>query len=162
MKRMIALILALMMALALCACGNTPTSNTTGKDTQSGQQAQDKDNSADEPTEQEQYAKVTYANGTTETFDVGELPSLCRENKFAFNQKYAGNKAEVVAKVTSIGSGYGTYGFCGIDFSGGWNVYLKTDDPVLVDLRNGMTVKIVGTLQEDSWSIGGASVTIIE
>lgn len=144
MKKAISLLLALVMALSLCACA----SSTNTQDSQTN-----KTNT---------YEKVTFSDGSTETLELGEIPSMIHENQYAYNQKYAGNKIEVVTTVTSIGSSYGMAGFVPIKFAGGWDVYLKESTSVIVDLRNGTTVKITGTLQEDSWSIGNATVTIIE
>ncbi|MBQ6706425.1 MAG: hypothetical protein IJN07_02805 [Clostridia bacterium] len=105
------------------------------------------------------YAKVTYSNGVTETLDVGEIPDLCSENVTAFNQKYAGQEIEVVDKISDIGSGYGTYGFIMIDTKNGWGICLKSDDPIIAELRDGDTVKIIGELVTQSVTIQNATVT---
>lgn len=87
---------------------------------------------------------------------------MVRENQYAYNNKYAGNKVEIVTTVTDIESNYGMAGFVPIDFVGGWNCYLNEDTPVILDLRNGTLVKVEGTLTTDSWSVQGATVTIME
>ena len=146
MKRALAMMMTLCMLLSLCACGSALT-GTGGSET--GAKA-------------DTYAKVTFSDGTSETFDVGEIPAMIRENQYAYNNKYAGNQIEVVTTVTDIESNYGMAGFVPIDFEGGWNCYLKEDAPVIIDLRNGTLVKVTGTLTTDSWSIQEATVTILE
>lgn len=108
------------------------------------------------------YATVTYSDGSTETLEVGEIPELIRENAVAYNSKYPGCGIEVVDKVSSISSGYGENGYISVNTRNGWNVSLKKDTPVLIDLREGTTVKITGKLLSQSWTIGGAEVTIVE
>lgn len=139
MKKIVGVLILLSLCVGLCACGGTVSGGSSSL-----------------------YAKVTLANGTTETTDVGELPDLCSENAVAFNQKYAGQKVEVVDKVSDIGNGYGTYGFIMIDTSNGWSICLKNDDPVIADLRDGNIVKIVGELVTNSVTIQNAKVTIIK
>jgi len=39
---------------------------------------------------------------------------------------------------------------------------LKEDTPVILDLRNGTAVKVTGTLTTDSWSIQGATITVLD
>ena len=143
MKRISAIILTLCVLLSLCACGSTVAETN----------ANAKANT---------YAKVIFSDGTTETFEIGDIPAMIRENQYAYNNKYAGNKIEVVTTVTDIESNYGMAGFVPIDFEGGWNCYLKEDTPVILDLRNGTLVKVTGTLTTDSWSIQSATVTIME
>ena len=145
MKKTVALLMALCLCVGLCACKSDSAS-----------QADDAKNDT------EMYEKVTFADGSTETFELGEVPAMIRENQYAYNNKYAGNQIEVVTKVTDIGSNYGMAGFVPIDFQGGWNCYLKEDTPVILDLRNGTLVKVTGTLTTDSWSIQGATITILE
>lgn len=147
MKRVFTIILMLCVLLTLCACGSTVTENGVGAET---------------TAKANTYAKVTFSDGTTETFEVGEIPAMIRENQYAYNNKYAGNKIEVVTTVTDIESNYGMAGFVPIDFEGGWNCYLREDTPVILDLRNGTLVKVTGTLTTDSWSIQGATVTVME
>ena len=147
MRRILAVIMLLCMLLSLCACGSALTGTGTGAET--GAKA-------------DTYAKVTFSDGTSETFEVGEIPAMIRENQYAYNNKYAGNQIEVVTTVTDIESNYGMAGFVPIDFEGGWNCYLKEDTPVIIDLRNGTLVKVTGTLTTDSWSIQEATVTILE
>lgn len=108
------------------------------------------------------YAKVTYSDGSSETLDVGEIPDLCSENVTAFNQKYAGQKIEVVDKISDIGNGYGTYGFIMIDTQNGWGICLKSDDSIIAELRDGDTVKIIGDLVTQSVTIQNATVTKVE
>ena len=108
------------------------------------------------------YAKVTYSNGSSETLEVGEIPDLCSENVTAFNQKYAGQEIEVVDKISNIGSGYGTYGFIMIDTQNGWSICLKSDDPIIAELRDGDIVKIIGDLVTQSVTIQNATVTKVE
>ena len=141
MKKLFASILILCMVFSLCACGGS-NGGTGGK--------------------ADTYAKVTFSDGTTETFEVGEIPAMIRENQYAYNNKYAGNEIEVVTTVTDIESNYGMSGFVPIDFEGGWNCYLKEDTPVILDLRNGTAVKVTGTLTTDSWSIQGATITVLD
>ena len=121
MKRILAVIMTLCVLMGLCACGATVAENGAGAETNA------KANT---------YAKVTFSDGTTETFEVGEIPAMIHENQYAYNNKYAGNKIEVVTTVTAIESNYGMAGFVPIDFVGGWNCYLKEDTPVILDLRN--------------------------
>ena len=108
------------------------------------------------------YAKITYSDGSSETLDVGEIPDLCSENVTAFNQKYAGQKIEVVDKISDIGNGYGTYGFIMIDTQNGWGICLKSDDSIIAELRDGDTVKIIGDLVTQSVTIQNATVTKVE
>lgn len=146
MKKVISILLVLVMALSLCACG-TGTNNESNT----------------KPTEQEErYARVTLPDGTVETLDVDEIPSLISENVVAYNSKYPGSKVEVVDTVRKIGSGYGTYGFISVNFSGGWHVSLKPENPILVNLRNGTLVKITGTLDRQTYTIMDAKLTIVE
>ena len=147
MKRIFTVIMIACVLMSFCACGATapesePATGTIAKTNT--------------------YAKVTFSNGTTETFEVGEIPAMIYENQYAYNNKYAGSKIEVVTTVTDIESNYGMAGFVPIDFEGGWNCYLKENTPVILDLRRGTLVKITGTLTTDSSSIQGAIVTVIE
>ena len=139
MKKIVGILILFSLCVGLCACGGTVGGGSSSL-----------------------YAKVTLANGTTETTDVGEIPDLCSENAVAFNQKYAGQKVEVVDKVSDISNGYGTYGFIMIDTANGWSICLKNDDPVIADLRDGNIVKIVGELVTNSVTIQNAKVTIIK
>ena len=134
MKKLLSIILCLFIVFAVCGCG-------------------EKDDS---------YAKVTMKDGSVETLECGEIPSLVSENVAAYNQKYAGCKVEVVTTISSIGSGYGTSGGHMVNLNYGWSVFIHDDDPVLIDLREGTKVKIVGNLLTQSYTIGDAKVTIIE
>lgn len=149
MKKLFLILLALCMLLSLCACG--ATENATGEGQEAGNEQ-----------EVATYAKVTFSDGTTETLELGEIPAMIRENQYAYNNKYAGNKIEILTTVTSIDSNYGMAGFVPISFEGGWNCYLKEETPVIIDLRNGTVVKVTGTLTTDSYSIQGATITIVE
>ena len=133
-------VIALMTLFCLCACESESLSES----------------------ENETYATVYFSDGTTETFEVGEIPAMVRENQYAYNNKYAGNTVEIVTTVTDIQSNYGMAGFVPINFEGGWDCFLKEDIPVILDLREGTLVKVKGTLTTNSWSVQGASVTIIE
>lgn len=111
------------------------------------------------------YAKVTYSDGSSETLDIKEIPDLRYENVVAFNQKYAGQEIEIVDKIAYISS-YVTYDSIIIELQHGWSVCLKTDDPIVAELRNGDTVKIVGDLMTEdlmtySVTIQNATVTMI-
>lgn len=140
MKKVIMVVIALMTLFCLCACESESLSES----------------------ENETYATVYFSDGTTETFEVGEIPAMVRENQYAYNNKYAGNTVEIVTTVTDIQSNYGMAGFVPINFEGGWDCFLKEDTPVILDLREGTLVKVKGTLTTNSWSVQGASVTIIE
>ena len=140
MKKAVIIAIALVMLVYLCACNSEGSAGG----------------------ENDTYAKVYFSDGTTETFEVGEIPAMVRENQYAYNNKYAGNQVEIVTTVTGIESNYGMAGFVPIDFEGGWDCFLKEDTPVILDLRNGTLVKVEGTLTTDSWSVQGATVTILE
>lgn len=107
------------------------------------------------------YAKVTYSDGSSETLDVEEIPDLISENVTAYNQKYAGQKIEVVDKVSSIGSGYGTGGYIMVTTRSRWSVCLDSDNPVIAELREGDTVKITGDLIRQSYTIQNETITKI-
>ena len=141
MKKVIFIVTVLAMLVSLCACNSGVSETGSKKDT---------------------YATVFFSDGTSETFEVGEIPAMVRENQYAYNNKYAGNKVEIVTTVTDIESNYGMAGFVPIDFEGGWDCFLKEDTPVILDLRNGTLVKVEGTLTTDSWSVQGATVTIMQ
>lgn len=141
MKKVLVVFFIVLLCFGLCACGSGGSETGSKKDT---------------------YATVFFNDGTSETFEVGEIPTMIRENQYAYNNKYAGSKIEIVTTVTDIESNYGMAGFVPIDFEGGWNCYLKEDTPVILDLRNGTLVKVEGTLTTDSWSVQGANVTIME
>ena len=87
MKRALAMMMTLCMLLSLCACGSALTGTGTGAET--GAKA-------------DTYAKVTFSDGTSETFEVGEIPAMIRENQYAYNNKYAGNQIEVVTTVQTL------------------------------------------------------------
>ena len=141
MKKVILIVTVLAMLVSLCACASGGSETGSKKDT---------------------YAKIFFNDGTSETFEVGEIPAMVRENQYAYNKKYAGNRVEIVTTVTDIESNYGMAGVVPIDFEGGWNCYLNEDTPVILDLRNGTLVKVEGTLTTNSWSVQGATVTIME
>ena len=139
MKQVMTLTLAAALCISLCACVCIPGRSSVDK-----------------------YAKVTFSDGTTVTYEVDEIPDLIHENVVAYNNKYPGNKVEVVDTVRSISSGYGEYGYISVDTNGGWHVSLKADHPILIDLREGTAVKIKGTLQKQTWSIEEDEITIID
>ena len=140
MKKVIMVAVALVMMVCLCACNGESLAGSKN----------------------DTYAKVYFSDGTTAMFEVGEIPAMVRENQYAYNNKYAGNKVEIVTTVRDIEGNYGMAGFVPIDFEGGWDCFIKEDTPVILDLRNGTRVKVEGTLTTDSWSVQGATITIIE
>ncbi len=92
------------------------------------------------------YAKITYSDGSSETLDtkdIKELRDLRRENNYAYNEKYSGNKIEIVDRILYINSG------AAIETSD-WFFYLDKYDPILVDLREGTLVKIYGEILDAS------------
>lgn len=90
------------------------------------------------------YAKITYSDGSSEMLDgTTGFWSLRRENKYAYNEKYAGNKIEIVDRILYINSG------AAIETSN-WFFYLDKYDPILVDLREGTLVKIYGRITDAS------------
>lgn len=92
---------------------------------------------------------------------------MCNENVIAFNQKYAGQEIEIVNEITYINGMYSyLMDYVIINLQYGWSVCLKTDDPIVAELRNGDTVKIVGDLTTQdlmtySVTIQNATVTMI-
>lgn len=67
-----------------------------------------------------------------------------RENEYAYNEKYRGNKIEAVDRIISISSG-ATISGAAIETSD-WFFYLDEYDPIIVDLREGTLVKFYGRL----------------
>lgn len=87
------------------------------------------------------YAKITYSDGSSEMLDMEKFWDLRRENKYAYNEKYGGNKIEIVDRIIRINSDES------IETSD-WFFYLDKYDPILVDLREGTLVKFYGELAE--------------
>ena len=85
------------------------------------------------------YAKITYSDGSSEMLDMEKFWDLRRENKYAYNEKYSGNKIEIVDRIIRINSDES------IETSD-WFFYLDKYDPILVDLREGTLVKIYGKI----------------
>lgn len=50
------------------------------------------------------YAKITYSDGSSEMLDMEKFWDLRRENKYAYNEKYSGNKIEIVDRIIRINS----------------------------------------------------------
>ena len=94
------------------------------------------------------YAKITYSDGSSEMLDTKKLRDLRRENEYAYNEKYRGNKIEAVDRIISISSGAAISG-AAIETSD-WFFYLDKYDPILVDLREGTLVKIYGKITDAS------------
>ncbi|MBE6764191.1 MAG: hypothetical protein E7553_07600 [Ruminococcaceae bacterium] len=133
MKKLLCVMVAIVLCIGLCACGNGSL-----------------------------YAKVTYKSGAVETLAVGEIPDLLMENATAYNQKYAGQKIEVVDKIHDIGNGYGMNGAIMIHTNNGWSFCMQKSDPIVAKLRKGDMVKIVGKLTEQSVTIQEEKVMILE
>lgn len=89
------------------------------------------------------YAKITYSDGSSEMLDMKKFKDLRRENKYAYNEKYSGNKIEIVDRIIRINSDES------IETSD-WFFYLDKYDPILVDLREGTLVKIYGKITDAS------------
>ena len=89
------------------------------------------------------YAKITYSDGSSEMLDMEKFLDLRRENKYAYNEKYSGNKIEIVDRIIRINSDES------IETSD-WFFYLDKYDPILVDLREGTLVKIYGKITDAS------------
>lgn len=89
------------------------------------------------------YAKITYSDGSSEMLDMKKFCALRRENKYAYNEKYSGNKIEIVDRIIRINSDES------IETSD-WFFYLDKYDPILVDLREGTLVKIYGKITDAS------------
>lgn len=89
------------------------------------------------------YAKITYSDGSSEMLDMEKFWDLRRENKYAYNEKYGGNKIEIVDRIIRINSDES------IETSD-WFFYLDKYDPILVDLREGTLVKIYGKITDAS------------
>lgn len=91
------------------------------------------------------YAKITYSDGSSEMLDTKKLWDLRRENEYAYNEKYSGNKIEAVDRIIHINSG------AAIETSD-WFFYLDKYDPIIVDLREGTLVKIYGEISNATYS----------
>ena len=88
------------------------------------------------------YAKITYSDGSSEMLDMKKFNDLHYQNKYAFDEKYSGNKIEAVDEIYCISSGkldaeISTYN---------WTFFLDDDNPIIVDLREGTLVKFYGKL----------------
>lgn len=91
------------------------------------------------------YDKITYSDGSSEMLDMKELYRLHYENKYAYNEKYSGNKIEAVDRISSISS----QGRSKAEIStSSWTFFLDDDNPIIVDLREGTLVKFYGKLAE--------------
>ena len=101
------------------------------------------------------YAKITYSDGSSEMLDMKKFCALRRENKYAYNEKYSGNKIEIVDRIIRINSDES------IETSD-WFFYLDKYDPILVDLRKGTLIKVTGELYGDRKDIFVDTIVIIE
>ena len=66
------------------------------------------------------------------------------QNKYAFDEKYSGNKIEAVDRISSISSSKSD----AIISTSDWTFFLDDDNPIIVDLREGTLVKFYGELAE--------------
>lgn len=111
------------------------------------------------------YAKVTYSNGSSESFKVGELPELCKQNKLAYNRyvdEFNSNNIEIIDEIQSIDlperRTSGT-----IYTIGGWNIPIEQANPIVIDLRQGTIIKANGSLIINNKPIiSFAEVNIVE
>ena len=93
------------------------------------------------------YAKITYSDGSSEMLDMKKFNDLHYQNKYAFDEKYSGNKIEAVDRVHNISSAAYLRSMAEIS-TYSWTFFLDDDDPILVDLREGTLVKFYGELAE--------------
>lgn len=104
------------------------------------------------------YAKITYSDGSSETLDTKDMEELRRlysENRYAYDEKYSGNKIEIVDRVHEI-----RYPAVVLT-SEGWSLFLGDDNPILVDLRKGTLIKVTGKL-DSGLDIFVRTIVIIE
>lgn len=90
------------------------------------------------------YAKITYSDGSSEMLDMKKFCALHYQNKYAYNEKYSGNKIEAVDRISSISSSKSD----AIISTSDWTFFLDDDNPIIVDLRKGTLVKFYGELAE--------------
>ena len=88
------------------------------------------------------YAKITYSDGSSEMLDMKKFKDLHYQNKYAFDEKYSGNKIEAVDRISSISSSRSD----AIISTSDWTFFLDDDNPIIVDLREGTLVKFYGEL----------------
>lgn len=144
MKKMIATLLALCLAIGLCACGDKQADQSAG------------------PQAGETYTKVLFKDGTTETFAVGDLPAMVTADPETYNTKYAGNKIEMVTTITNVEVDYEMLGFVRVTFEGTWNCYIRKGTPIIDELERHQTVKVTGTLIMEASTLYGTEITILE
>lgn len=140
MKKLIATLLVLCFALGLCACG--------GK----------KADKAAEPQPGETYMKVLFSDGTSETFGVGDLAAMAKNDTETYNTKYAGNKIEMSTTVTKVELDYEMLGFVRVSFEGGWICYIRKGTPVIDEIERGTKVDVTATLIKDASNLVGATL----
>lgn len=104
------------------------------------------------------YDKITYSDGSSETFDRKKAFRLQVENDVAYEQKYSGSKVEIVDKVKRI---HHYNSKATIETKHGWDVSLDADWPYLADLRKGTLIKVTGKLDGLS-GIRAHTIVIIE
>lgn len=141
MKKLIATLLVLCLALGLCACGEKQGDEAGGA-----------------PASGEAYMKVIFSDGTSETFGVGDLAAMAGNDTETYNTKYAGNKIEMSTTVTKVELDYEMLGFVRVSFEGGWLCYIRKGTPVIDALERGMEVDVTATLIKDAANLVGTTL----
>lgn len=135
MKKIITVILALCLAVGFCACGEKETA-----------------------VDPNAYVKVFFSDDSTETFDLGTLPEMAKNDTETYNTKYAGNRIEMATTVTKVELDYEMLGFVRVTFEGGWLCYIRKGTPVIDELKRGMAVDVTATLIKDATNLVGTTL----
>jgi len=135
MKKLFAVILALCLAMTICACGEK-----------------------EKEVDPNAFVKVIFADGSTESFDLGELPEMSKNDTETYNAKYAGNKIEMATTVTRVELDYEMLGFVRVSFEGGWICYIRKGTPVIDEIERGTAVNVTATLVLDATNLVGTTI----
>ena len=141
MKKLFAVILALCLAMTICAC--------------------EKEKAVDPNA----YVKVIFEDGSTENFNLDELPAMAKNDTATYNNKYARNKIEMATTVSLVELDYEMLGFVRVSFEGGWICYIRKGTPVIDEIERGTPVFVTATLVLDpvnkvGTTLYGATITV--
>ena len=142
MKKAISIMLVLVMALSLCACGKIVTSNAPSK-------------------------SHVVVNG--ETFSISDFEKLVKDNNYKFENTYLGKTATVTGKVTKIDGAMrhgnlNVYLDAVIVVEDTWYFEVNSDNSILNTLNVNDVVTVTGTISADLYGdvycYGNATVRI--
>ncbi len=145
MKKVISILLVLVMALSLCACGETITSGASSNSVKSR----------------------VVVNG--ETFSISDFKNLVKDNNYKFEKTYVGQTATVTGKVTKIDGAMrhgnlNVYLDAVIVVENTWYFEVNSDNSILNTLNVDDVVTITGTISTDLYGdvycYGNATVHI--